>query len=243
MSNFLTDDTIKANKEEFINILKIALEHREGANIDGLFSKLEASDFYTAPASTKYHGSYKGGLVDHCLNVYHNMMSIAKNKHLLAIHQKFRIPDKDGSSATDYEDKIIEGEIEADSIAIVALLHDFSKMNYYKIDYYNKKVYCESGSKHDENGRFDWVSIPVYVTIPQEERFLYGSHEETAEFMVRQFVPLTYQESTAILHHHFALSFDSIKDVGVVGNIYNRYSIATLLHVADTLSAYIDERY
>lgn len=243
MSNFLTDDTIKANKEEFINILKSALEHREGANIDGLFSKLESSDFYTAPASTKYHGSYKGGLVDHSLNVYYNMMSIAKNKHLLAIHEKAIILDENGNPTEDYEDKIVEGEIEADSIAIVALLHDFSKMNYYKIDYHNKKVYCESGSKHDENGRFDWVSVPVYVTIPQEERFLYGSHEETAEFMVRQFVPLTYQESTAILHHHFALSFDSIKDVGVVGNIYNRYSIATLLHVADTLSAYIDERY
>ena len=142
-----------------------------------------------------------------------------------------------------YEDRIVEGEIEADSIAVVALLHDLSKMNYYKIDYRNKKVYCESGSKHDNNGRFDWVSVKSYVTIPQEERFLYGSHEETAEFMVRQFVPLTYEESTAILHHHFALSFDSIKDVGTVGNIYNRYSIAVLLHVADTLSAYIDEKY
>ena len=91
MSNFLTDDTIKANKEEFINILKPALEHREGANIDGLFNKLESSDFYIAPASTKYHGSYKGGLVDHSLNVYYNMMSIAKNKHLLAIHEKEKL--------------------------------------------------------------------------------------------------------------------------------------------------------
>lgn len=245
MSYTLTDEMIQANKEDFINILKPAVERREGANVDGLFKKLEASDFYVAPASTRYHGAYKGGLVDHCLNVYRNMMSLAKNKHLLAIHEL--IPDVEDPSQinddTKMKDVIIEGEIEADSIAIVALLHDFSKMNYYKIDYRNKKVYCESGSKHDENGRFDWVSVPGYVTAPQEERFLYGSHEETAEFMIRQFIPLTYQESTAVLHHHFALSFDSIKDVGVVGNIYNRYSIATLLHVADTLAAYVDERY
>ena len=116
-------------------------------------------------------------------------------------------------------------------------------MNLYKTEYRNKKVYCESGSKHDENGKFDWVSIPSYATVPQEERFLYGSHEETAEFMIRQFVPLSYQESVAVLHHHFSLNYDSIKDVGVVSNIYSRYPLATLLHVADTLSTFIDERY
>lgn len=247
MAYTLTDEMIQANKEEFISILKPAVERREGANVESLFKKLEASDFYVAPASTRYHASYKGGLVDHSLNVYHNMMSLAKNKHLLAIHENICVNAEEVIDNPEvepiYEDHIKEGEIEADSIAIVALLHDFSKMNYYKIDYRNKKVYCESGSKHDENGKFDWVSVPGYITIPQEERFIYGSHEETAEFMIRQFIPLTYQESTAILHHHFALSFDSIKDVGVVSNVYNRYSIATLLHVADTLAAYIDERY
>ena len=239
----LTDEMINSNKEEFINILKPALERREGANVEGIIKKLESSDFFVAPASTRYHASYKGGLVDHCLNVYHNMMSIAKNKHLLAIHELQPVLDEEGNPTTEMKDVILEGEIEADSIAIIALLHDFSKMNYYKIDYRNKKVYCESGSKKDENGRFDWVSVASYTTIPQEERFIYGSHEETSEFMIRQFIPLTYQESTAVLHHHFSLNFDSIKDVGTVGNIYNRYPIATLLHVADTLSSYIDERY
>ena len=224
--NILNDEMIKSNKEEFINILMNALKKRNGADIQGLLNKLESSDFYISPASTRYHAAYKGGLVDHSLNVYYNMLSLAKNKHLL-----IEDVSTEANGITEY------------SIAIVALLHDISKMNYYKIDYRNKKVYCESGSKKDENGRFDWVSVAGYVTIPQEERFLYGSHEETSEFMIRQFVPLTYQESTAILHHHFALGFDSIKDVGVVSNIYNRYPIATLLHVADTLSAYIDERY
>ena len=57
--------------------------------------------------------------------------------------------------------------------------------------------------------------------------------------MVRQFVPLTYQESVAVLHHHFSLNYDSIKDVGVVSNVYNRYSIAILLHVADTIATFV----
>ena len=239
----LTDEMINKNKETFISILSDALSRREGCDSEALFRKLEGSDFFVAPASTRYHGAYKGGLVDHCLNVYYNAMSIAKSKHLLAIHEDIPVVDENGNPTGEFRDAIIEGEIEADSIAIVCLLHDFSKMNYYKIDYRNKKVYCESGSKHDNNGRFDWVTVPSYITAPQEERFLYGSHEETAEFMIRQFIPLTYQESTAILHHHFSLSFDSIKDVGVVSNIYNRYSIAILLHLADSLATYIDERY
>ena len=243
----LLDDTIKKNKESFINILSNAVSERPGCDLEGLLNKLESSDFYIAPASTKYHGAYKGGLVDHSLNVYYNMLSLAKNKRLLAIHKL--VPEDETidisnvDETTKMKDIIIEGEIEADSIAIVALLHDFSKMNYYKLDYRNKKVYCESGSKHENNGRFDWVTVPSYITAPQEERFLYGSHEETSEFMIRQFIPLTYQESTAVLHHHFALGFDSIKDVGVVSNIYNRYPIATLLHLADCLACYVDERY
>ncbi len=241
--NKLPEDVMYNNKETFIKILKEALVNRENVNMEGLIRKLEKSDFFYAPASTRYHGSYEGGLCDHCLNVYYNAMSIAKNKHLLAIHKQVPIKDEHGNDTEEFEDKIIEGFIEADSIAIVCLLHDFSKMNYYQKTYRNKKVYCDSGSKKDSGGRFDWVSIEGFETIPSEERFLYGSHEETAEYMVRQFIPITYEESTAILHHHFAMSFDSIKDTNTVANLYNRYTLAALVHVADTISAFIDEKY
>ena len=225
-----------------MDILTKALFHRPGSKIEELTKKLESSDFFTAPASTKYHACYKGGLVDHSLNVYYNMMSLARNKHLLALYEYVPAElDENNNVIKEAYNKKIEGSIEADSIAIVALLHDFSKMNYYKMDYRNKKVYCESGSKHDNGGNFDWVTEQSYTTVPAEERFLYGSHEETSEFMVRQFVPLTYEESTAILHHHYSMGFDSIKDSGIVSRIYERYPIAALLHVADVISASIDE--
>ena len=57
-------------KDEFISIYKKLIQ-REGAEklLDYLCST--QSDFFTAPASTRYHGSYKGGLVEHSLNVYH----------------------------------------------------------------------------------------------------------------------------------------------------------------------------
>ena len=53
-------------KEEFLKILKEI--KREG--IEELINFLEKSDFFRAPASTRYHGSKEGGLVEHSLKVY-----------------------------------------------------------------------------------------------------------------------------------------------------------------------------
>ena len=53
-------------KEEFINLLKST--KREG--IEKLLDFLEKSDFYTAPASTRFHGSEESGLLKHSLKVY-----------------------------------------------------------------------------------------------------------------------------------------------------------------------------
>ena len=56
-------------REEFIEIFKDKI-HREGA--PALLDYLEnKSDFFTAPASARFHGAYAGGLCDHSLNVYH----------------------------------------------------------------------------------------------------------------------------------------------------------------------------
>ena len=49
----LTNDEIQANADNIEQLIKKIT--RSGANIDELLSRLENSDFYTAPASTKYH--------------------------------------------------------------------------------------------------------------------------------------------------------------------------------------------
>ena len=56
-----------SNKDKFIEIYKANIK-RDGA--DKLLKYLETSDFFTAPASSKFHGAYDGGLCDHSLNVY-----------------------------------------------------------------------------------------------------------------------------------------------------------------------------
>ena len=204
----LSNEQLSQNKEEFISLLKSI--HREQANVEGLVKKLEASDFFYAPASTKYHGSFKGGLCRHSLDVYIVLRNLVAQNNL---------------------------DIDEESLIICALLHDFSKMNLYEVTNFNKKVYSENGSKSDNGGRFDWVTEQGYKTVDLSERFVYGNHEETSEYMIRQFIPLKLEESVAILHHHGGMGYDSSQTN--ISDIYQRYPLALMLHLADMTCAYL----
>lgn len=203
IENVLTESQVVENMKQFKELIKSIT--REGATIDKLLDKLEHSDFYTAPASTKYHGAYPGGLVDHSLCVYYNLKSLVDNKHLNDI-------------------------ISEDSIKIVALLHDLDKMNKYTT--YMRNVppseTCPS-----------WTKEENYKTKDASELFVYGNHEQNSEFMARQFIPLTVEESTAILHHMGSMAWDSAKDN--IGVVYNKYPLAMLLYVSDMISTYIEK--
>lgn len=97
-------------KERYLNICRTTIK-REG--VEELLDWLEKSDFFTAPASTKYHGSYQGGLVEHSLNVYDCLVKLAANYPALNISDE--------------------------TIAICALFHDLCKANFYKIGTRNVK--------------------------------------------------------------------------------------------------------
>lgn len=211
----LTKEQIMNNKTDFIGL--ISSINREGADIEKLISKLERSDFFYAPASTQYHGAYEGGLCDHCLNVYCNLLQLAEMK-----------ADMLGINVDEVKESLI----------VVALLHDISKMNTYKVGVKNEKVYSETGSKYDDLGKFDWVSKRIYTT--RDDKFVFGSHESTSEYIARTFIPLTLEESVAILHHMGSMSWDSAKDN--IGEVFNKYWLALLLYEADMLATYIDER-
>ena len=203
---------ISKNKELFCNLLKQIT--RENSRIDVLISKLEASDFFTAPASSMYHNAVKGGLCEHCLNVYNELTQLVSSHNLQEVISK-------------------------ESIIVTALLHDLSKMDYYEPSVINKKIYSVEGKKNDELGNFDWKSIPGYKVKDSTNRFLFGTHEETAEFMARCFIPLTIEESIAILHHSGFAGHNTGYDLT---SIYNNYTLALLLHLADMLATYLDER-
>ena len=96
-------------KEEFIKIYTENIE-REGADklLDYLLSS--QSDFFTAPASTRFHGSYEGGLLEHSINVYHCLKDYLERDRVKELYN------------LDYS---------GESIAIVSLLHDLCKVNCY----------------------------------------------------------------------------------------------------------------
>lgn len=104
-------------KERFIEIYKTYIK-REGA--DKLLEYLEssASDFFTAPASARYHMSCEGGLVAHSLNVYDCLVGYLNSPHV-----------KDDLQLS-YSDE---------SVAIVSLLHDLCKVGVYKKGFRNVK--------------------------------------------------------------------------------------------------------
>ena len=69
---------------------------------------------------------------------------------------------------------------------------------------------------------------------------MYGSHAMTSEYIIRQYIPLTLSESIAVLHHMGGKGFDSAQDN--IATVFNQYNLATLLHLADMMATYIDER-
>lgn len=101
-------------REQFLSIARHDI-HRQG--IDELLKWLEESDFFEAPASTRYHGCYEGGLVQHCIDVYN------------ALHDELAFIYGDNYMAM-YDEE---------SIAIVSLFHDLCKVGRYKAGTRNVK--------------------------------------------------------------------------------------------------------
>lgn len=105
---------INANKTEFINAY-LANIRREGA--DKLLDYLGNNDFFSAPASARYHLAQTGGLCEHSLNVYKRLKTLVRQEY-----------------GDDYA-KLYSDE----TLAICGLLHDVCKVNYYVTEYRNVK--------------------------------------------------------------------------------------------------------
>lgn len=190
-----------ADKEQFLDIYKNNIT-RDGA--DKLLDFLEnKSDFFTAPASTRFHGAYEGGLLRHSLNVY---------ECLLQYLSRERVKDTYKLNVSD------------ETAAIVALLHDVCKVNFYTVSYRN--------AKNEQTGQ--WEKVPYYSindTLP------YG-HGEKSVYMVSGFMRLTREEAMAIRWH---MGFSGIEDKNTIGRALEKYPLAFALSVADMEASYFLE--
>lgn len=105
------------DKQRFIEIFKSKIT-REGSDELLRYLCSESSDFFTAPASTRFHGAEVGGLCRHSLNVYDCLCDQLARPRM---REQYGIK---------YDDE---------SIAIAGLLHDLCKVNFYRTDTRNVK--------------------------------------------------------------------------------------------------------
>ena len=144
-------------KEEFIELLKST--KREG--VDEIINFLEKTDFFKAPASTRFHGNYEGGLLEHSMKVYEILKHKVKNS-------------------------VIDINVGDDTLIIVALLHDICKANYYKVDFRNAKnergewekvpYYTVDDTIPYGHGEKSVMMITEYMKLTSEEKYCIRWH-------------------------------------------------------------------
>ena len=194
---------------------------REGA--DALLDWLKRSDFFTAPASTKYHGAHEGGLLEHSLNVY---------DCLLGELSSMGMADKYSN----------------ETVAIVSLLHDVCKIGLYVSEPKNQKTYdlekvaaARDGKpwtvKHDSLGDFIWETVRGYKA---DDQLPYG-HGEKSVYIVSGFMKLTRDEAMAIRWHRGFTDNDFRGGGQSVGKAFEMYPLAVLTHLADMKATYLLE--
>lgn len=215
------------NKERFEELLSKVSE-RPG--FDGLMNYIRKSDFYTAPASTKFHLSCEGGLLQHSLNVYDALIG----KLLPGENDTFRYQVHGKDVAT------FKGE----TLAIVALLHDLCKTNFYETEMRNQKTYDPEKVKaaaawqikKDNAGQFIWESVPTYVV---NDKNPYG-HGEKSVMMIEEFMKLTMEERYAI-RWHMGMGDCTYSEIQAFNASCEKFPLVLLLHMADQEASHFME--
>lgn len=190
-------------KDEFIEIYQGKI-HRKGA--DNLLEYLlsDNSDFFTAPSSTRFHGSHEGGLVEHSVNVYRCLADYLTRPRTKELYRM------------DYSEE---------TVALVALLHDICKLNFYTVDFRNAK-----------NEQGVWEKVPYYKV---EDTLPYG-HGEKSVYIISSYMRLSREEAFAI-RYHMGFSDASPEQRNNVGRAFEMFPLAMALNVADMEATYFLE--
>lgn len=203
---------IEFNKKQFAQILLDVLEPFEYESIMGFLAK---ADFFTAPASTRFHLSVEGGLCQHSLNVYTSAMQI---------------------------DTAFNSGASRRSIAITSLLHDICKAGVYRKELKNAKIYDKAviegrpkhAIKHDKKGDFVWDLKEIYVF---DDPWPFG-HGSKSAYIVNSLMDLTDEEALAI-RYHMGPYEEGDKDR--CSKVFEQSKLALLIHFADMYASKVVE--
>lgn len=201
------------NIQELIEKFEQLLTSVKRDGIDKLLAYIRKSDFYRAPASTRFHSCHDGGLLEHSLNLYECLLSKKQNPIWAEVLR----------------------EVDDESLILVALLHDLCKSYLYVPEFKNKKVYSNTGTKRDEGGRFDWQAVKGYNT---DDKIPYG-HGEKSVMMIEEFIKLKPIERYAIRWH---MGFTEPKEYwNTLTTAIKKYPVILAVHQADMEATYLLE--
>lgn len=183
---------------------------RPGA--DKLMDYIRKSDFYTAPASTKFHLACEGGLLLHSLNVLDALRSILTYSDTDK-KWKYRVAGKEAAAIPD------------ESVTITALLHDICKTYFYSTSTRNVK--------NEKTGK--WEKAPYYTV---DDKMPLG-HGAKSAMIIKQYMELDSMEMYAIWHH-MGFTGDFENDT-CVGAAITKYPLVLALQTADMMASRIME--
>ena len=209
---------IEENKKKFEDY--VATVKREGIN--DLMNYLQKTDFFVAPASTRFHNSVPGGLCDHSLGV---LDCLCKKK------------------TSPYWAEVL-AEIPDESFIISALFHDMCKANFYVATTKNQKTYDPEKVasaepwqvKHDSRGRFVWETIDAYSVDDQEPL----GHGSKSVIMLQRFIKLTDVEIYAI-NYHMGFSLPDT-EYSALSSAMQKHPFCLALIEADLESTLMEDR-
>ena len=159
-------------KERVLNLL----QSTKRVGMDKLIEYMENNGFFTAPCSGGNHLAKKGGLLEHSLNVFEAMDSLASRW-----------------CADTYRDM-------KDSIIICSILHDLGKMgDYGKPNYIPNMIKDGKPTKAEPEQKYKQSETKPYKI---NGGLLYAPHEVRTLTIAKRFIELTEDEYFAILMHN-----------------------------------------
>lgn len=185
------------NKARFLQIYRDNIARPGSGTVLDYLCK---SDFFTAPASTRFHGAHESGLLEHSLNVYDCLTALISANGLSETYSP-------------------------ETVAIVALLHDVCKVNFYKKSTRNQK----------RDGK--WETVDCYEI---DEKFPCG-HGEKSVIILQTMMHLSSEEILAIRAHMGGWDTSVKGGDFFIGKIFERSPLAVLLHLADMEATYLKE--
>lgn len=205
------------DKEELIARFESEMAKVKRPGIDKLMDYIRKSDFYTAPASTKFHLSCESGLLQHSLNVLDALRGLLQEEQT----------NEDGTKAWFYT---VAGtsvaQIKDESVILIALLHDICKTCFYSTSTRNVK--------NEKTGK--WEKVPFYTV----NDLMPLGHGPKSAMLIKNYIKLTSEEMYAIWWH-MGFTGSTGTDTATISQAIDKHPLIWALHTADMMASHFME--